>query len=610
AKTLDQVRPGGVIAFVTSRYTMDKQSPEVRKYIAERADLLGAIRLPNNAFKANAGTEVVSDILFLQKRDRPQVIEPDWVHLGQNEDGFSINSYFVDHPEMILGRQTSESTQYGRQDFTVEPIEGLELADQLHDAIKYVRGTYTEAELPDLGDSETIRETTPADPNVKNFSYTIVDGDVYYRENSVMVRPEVSGTAKERIRGMVELRDCVQTLIEQQMNGYDNSEIQSTQEELNRLYDSFTAKYGLINDRPNKQAFAEDSSYYLLCSLEILDEDNHLKRKADMFTKRTIKPHEVVTSVDTASEALALSISEKARVDLEYMAELTGKDAQTLVNELAGVIFHDPVERQWQTADEYLSGNVREKLRIARSYAAPGFPKDGIADYRMNVEALEKAQPKDLDASEIEVRLGATWIDRDYYRQFMLETFKPPFYIHRSIDINYSAVTAEWNITNKANAGRSNINAFMTYGTERANAYKILEDTLNLRDVRIYDTVTDPDGKERRVLNSKETTLAQQKQQAIKDAFAEWIWQDADRRQTLTQTYNELFNSTRPREYDGSHITFSGMNPEISLREHQKNAVAHILYGGNTLLAHEVGAGKTFEMVAAAMESKRLGLCQ
>ena len=610
AKTLDQVRPGGVIAFVTSRYTMDKQSPEVRKYIAERADLLGAIRLPNNAFKANAGTEVVSDILFLQKRDRPQVIEPDWVLLGQNEDGFSINSYFVDHPEMILGRQTSESTQYGRQDFTVEPIEGLELADQLHDAIKYVRGTYTEAELPDLGDSETIRETTPADPNVKNFSYTIVDGDVYYRENSVMVRPEVSGTAKERIRGMVELRDCVQTLIEQQMNGYDNSEIQSTQEELNRLYDSFTAKYGLINDRPNKQAFAEDSSYYLLCSLEILDEDNHLKRKADMFTKRTIKPHEVVTSVDTASEALALSISEKARVDLEYMAELTGKDAQTLVNELAGVIFHDPVERQWQTADEYLSGNVREKLRIARSYAAPGFPKDGIADYRMNVEALEKAQPKDLDASEIEVRLGATWIDRDYYRQFMLETFKPPFYIHRSIDINYSAVTAEWNITNKANAGRSNINAFMTYGTERANAYKILEDTLNLRDVRIYDTVTDPDGKERRVLNSKETTLAQQKQQAIKDAFAEWIWQDADRRQTLTQTYNELFNSTRPREYDGSHITFSGMNPEISLREHQKNAVAHILYGGNTLLAHEVGAGKTFEMVAAAMESKRLGLCQ
>ena len=611
AKALDQVRPGGVVAFVTSRYTMDKQSPEVRKYIAQRAELLGAIRLPNNAFKANAGTEVVSDILFLQKRDHPIEIEPDWVHLGQNEDGFAINSYFVEHPEMMLGRQSSESTQYGKQDFTLEPIEGLLLEDQLEDAVKYIRGTYTEAEMPDLGEGEEIDTSIPADPNVKNYSYTVVDGGVYYRENSRMVKPDLNATATERVKGMVELRDCVQKLIGQQMDGYVSDEtIRQTQHELNELYDSFTAKHGLINSRGNALAFADDSSYYLLCSLEVLDEDNNLKRKADMFTKRTIKPHEVVTSVDTASEALALSISEKACVDLGYMSQLTGKDEETLVGELAGVIFHDPVKQEWQTADEYLSGNVREKLRIAQSYAAPGFPKEGIADYRMNVAALEQAQPKDLDASEIEVRLGATWIDKDYIQQFMVETFEPPYYLRRSIEVNYSPFSAEWNITGKSQPSYSDVNAYMTYGTERANAYKILEETLNLRDIRIYDTVTDPGGGERRVLNSKETTLAQQKQQAIKDAFQDWIWRDPDRRRELVTRYNEIFNSNRPREYDGSHITFSGMNPEIHLREHQLNAVAHILYGGNTLLAHEVGAGKTFEMVAAAMESKRLGLCQ
>ena len=611
AKTLDQVRPGGVIAFVTSRYTMDKQSPEVRKYIAQRAELLGAIRLPNNAFKANAGTDVVSDIIFLQKRDRPIEIEPDWIHLGQNEHGFSINSYFLENPEMILGRETSESTQYGKQDFTVEPYEDLELSTLLNYAIQNIHGTYTEAELPDLGDGESTDTSIPADPNVKNYSYTVVDGDVYYRENSRMVKPDLNATATERIKGMVELRDCVQKLIAQQMDGYVTDEtIRQTQHELNELYDNFTAKHGLINSRGNALAFADDSSYYLLCSLEVLDEDNNLKRKADMFTKRTIKPHEVVTSVDTASEALALSISEKACVDLPYMSQLTGKDEETLIGELAGVIFHDPVKQEWQTADEYLSGNVREKLRIAQSYAAPGFPKEGLADYRQNVAALEQAQPKDLDASEIEVRLGATWIDKDYIQQFMFETFEPPYYLRRSIEVNYSPFSAEWNITGKSQPSYSDVNAYMTYGTDRANAYKILEDTLNLRDVRIYDTVTDPDGKERRVLNSKETTLAQQKQQAIKDAFQDWIWRDPDRRRELVARYNELFNSTRPREYDGSHITFSGMNPEIQLREHQLNAVAHILYGGNTLLAHEVGAGKTFEMVAAAMESKRLGLCQ
>jgi len=606
AKTLDQVRPGGVIAFITSRYTMDKESPEVRKYIAERADLLGAIRLPNNAFKANAGTEVVSDILFLQKRDHPQVIEPDWVHLGQNDDGFAINSYFIDHPEMILGRMTSENTQYSRQDFTVEPIEGLELADQLHDAIKYIRGTYTDAELPDLGDD--IDTSIPADPNAKNYSYTVVDSDVYYRENSRMVKPNLNATAKERVKGMVELRDCVQNLIDLQLNGGMDAEIAQSQVQLGQLYDDYTAKYGLINDRANRAAFADDYSYYLLCSLEILDEEQKLKRKADMFTKRTIKQNTVATSVDTAAEALALSISEKARVDMSYMSQLTGKSAEDLAGELRGVIFQIPEPAmsdgsvRYVTADEYLSGNVREKLRIAEAYAADN------PDFSVNVEALHAAQPKDLDASEIEVRLGATWIDKSYIKQFMFELLNPPFYLRRKIDVNYSEITAEWNISGKS-LDSSNINSFYTYGTDRASAYRILEDTLNLRDVRIYDTVTDADGKERRVLNAKETTRAGQKQQAIKDAFQEWICKTPDRRHALVQKYNELFNSTRPREYNGEHITFNGMNPEISLREHQKNAVAHILYGGNTLLAHEVGAGKTFEMVAAAMESKRLGLC-
>ncbi len=611
AKSIDQVRPGGVIAFVTSRYTMDKQSPEVRKYIAQRAELLGAIRLPNNAFKANAGTDVVSDIIFLQKRDRPIDIEPDWVHLGTNDDGFAINSYFIDNPEMVMGRQASESTRYGKQDFTVEPYEDLDLGVQLQYAIQNIRGTYTEAELPDLGENEAITESIPADPNVKNYSFTVVDGEVYYRQNSIMTKPDLNATAKERVKGLVELRDCVHKLIGQQMDGYISEEaIRETQAELNTLYDNYTAKYGLINSRANSLAFADDSSYYLLCSLEVLDEENNLKRKADMFTKRTIKAHEVVTSVDTASEALALSISEKAHVDMDYMMQLTGKDEETLVSELRGVIFQNPQfqrkprAHKYQTADEYLSGNVREKLRDA--IQAHNLSD---VDYSANIEALKAAQPKDLDASEIEVRLGATWIDPDYIREFMWETFETPFYLRRSIDVNYSSYTAEWNITGKSSVSYSNINAYMTYGTDRANAYKILEDTLNLRDVRIYDTVTDPDGKERRVLNSKETTLAQQKQQAIKDAFRDWIWKDPERRHTLVARYNELFNSTRPREYDGSHITFSGMNPEIKLREHQLNAVAHVLYGGNTLLAHEVGAGKTFEMVAAAMESKRLGLC-
>ena len=617
AKALDQVRPGGVVVFVTSRYTMDKQSPEVRKYIAQRADLLGAIRLPNNAFKANAGTEVVSDIIFLQKRDRPIEIEPDWVHLGKNDDGFAINSYFIDNPEMVLGRQTSESTQYGKQDFTVEPYENLDLGVQLKYAIQNIKGTYTEAELPELGEGEVIDTSIPADPNVKNYSYTVVDGDVYYRENSRMVKPELNATATERVKGMVELRDCVQKLIGQQMDGFvSDATIRETQRELNDLYDKFTAKHGLINSRGNALAFADDSSYYLLCSLVVLDEDNNLKRKADMFTKRTIKPSEVVTSVDTAAEALAVSIAEKARVDMEYMSSLTGKSEDELASDLRGVIYMDFNRKPdgsytWRTADDFLSGNVREKLAYYQK-ALDLLPEDAnhrneIAD---NVEALKMAQPKDLDASEIEVRLGATWIDKSYIQQFMVETFEPPYYLRRSIEVNYSPFSAEWNITGKSQPTYSDVNAYMTYGTDRANAYKILEDTLNLRDVRIYDTVTDPDGKERRVLNSKETTLAQQKQQAIKDAFQDWIWRDPDRRQELVTKYNELFNSNRPREYDGSHIVFSGMNPEIKLREHQRGAVAHILYGGNTLLAHEVGAGKTFEMVAAAMESKRLGLCQ
>ena len=589
AKTLDQVRPGGVIAFVTSRYTMDKQSPEVRKYIAQRAELLGAIRLPNNAFKANAGTEVVSDIIFLQKRDRPIDIEPDWVHLGENEDGFPINQYFIDNPEMVLGRQTSESTQYGRQDFTVEPYEDLDLATQLRYAIQNIGGKYEAAELPDLGENETIQDAIPADPNVKNYSYAVVDGEVYYRENSVMVKPNLNATAKERVKGMAELRDCVHRLIDLQMWESDDVSIRAEQQRLNRLYDRFTEKYGLINSRGNALAFADDSSYYLLCSLEMLDDEDKtkLKGKADMFTKRTIRQRQSVTSVDTAAEALALSIGEKARVDMAYMSQLTGKSEDDIIDELNGVIFLDPVYGDWQTADEYLSGNVRQKLREAENAAvdSPG--------YLPNVEALRAAQPKDLDASEIEVRLGATWIDKKYIQQFMFELLEPPLYARRSLEVNYSEFTAEWNISGKNSIPYNDINARMTYGTDCANAYKILEDTLNLRDVRIYDTVRDADGTEKRVLNSKETTLAQQKQQAIKEAFRDWIWKDPDRRRELVQLYNERFNSTRPREYDGRHLIFPGMNPEITLREHQLNAIAHDLYGGNTLLAHEVGAGKS-----------------
>ena len=611
AKALDQVRPGGVVAFVTSRYTMDAKDSTVRRYLAQRAELLGAIRLPNNAFRANAGTDVVSDILFLQKRDRPLDIAPDWTQTGRTEEGFTVNQYFLDHPEMVLGRPTAESTQYGKQDYTVVPIEGLELADQLHDAVKYIRGTYQEAELPELGEGEDIDESLPADPNVKNYSYTVVDGTVYFRENSRMVRPDLNATAEARVKGLVELRDCVQQLIDLEMDaGASDADIQAQMAELNRRYDDFSAKYGLINDRANRLAFSDDSSYYLLCALEVLDEDGRLERKADMFTKRTIKPHEAVTTVDTASEALAVSISEKACVDMAYMEQLTGKTGEELADELRGVIFRVPGQTEpdgtphYVTADEYLSGNVRRKLRQAQR-AAEQDPA-----FTVNVEALTAAQPKDLDASEIEVRLGATWIDKEYIQQFMYETFDTPFYLQRSIEVHYSAFTAEWQISGKNAVGQRDVAAYTTYGTSRANAYKILEDSLNLRDVRIYDTVEDADGKERRVLNAKETTLAAQKQQAIREAFKDWIWRDPERRQALVRQYNEEMNATRPREYDGSHIVFGGMNPAITLREHQKNAIAHVLYGGNTLLAHEVGAGKTFEMVGAAMEAKRLGLCQ
>ena len=611
AKSLDQVRPGGVVAFVTSRYTMDAKDSTVRRYLAQRAELLGAIRLPNDAFKKNAGTEVVSDILFLQKRDRPLDIAPDWTQVGRTEDGFTVNQYFLDHPEMVLGRPTAESTQYGKQDYTVAPIEGLELADQLHDAVKYIQGTYQEAVLPELGEGEDIDESLPADPNVKNYSYTVVDGAVYFRENSRMVRPDLNATAEARVKGLVGLRDCVQRLIDLEMDAAaPEAAIQGQMAELNRLYDDFSAKYGLINDRANRLAFADDSSYYLLCALEVLDEDGKLERKADMFSKRTIKPHEAVTTVDTASEALAVSISEKACVDMAYMEQLTGKSSEELAAELQGVIFRIPGQAEpdgrphYVTADEYLSGNVRRKLRQAQR-AAEQDPA-----FAVNVEALTAAQPKDLDASEIEVRLGATWIDKEYIQQFMYETFDTPFYLQRSIEVHYTPFTAEWQISGKNAVGQNNVAAYSTYGTERANAYKILEDSLNLRDVRIYDTVEDADGKERRVLNAKETTLAAQKQQAIREAFKDWIWRDPERRQALVRQYNEEMNSTRPREYDGSHIVFGGMNPSITLREHQKNAIAHVLYGGNTLLAHEVGAGKTFEMVGAAMEAKRLGLCQ
>ena len=614
AKAIDQVRPGGVVAFVTSRYTMDSKDSTARKHMAERADLLGAIRLPNNAFRANAGTDVVSDIIFLQKRDRPIDHEPDWVQLGKTEDGFAINQYFVDHPEMVLGELTAENTQYGREELTVAHIEGANLADQLAEAVQHIEGQYTAAEVdaPDIAEEETTRRTLPADPEVKNFSYTVVDGEVFYRENSVMTQVELTDNAKGRVTGMVELRQIVNELIQQQLADYPDEDIKATQEHLNAAYDAFTAKYGLLNDRKNGRLFEQDSSYYLLCSLENLDEQGQLKSKAAMFTKRTIRPERTVTSVDTPSEALAVSIGEHGKVDLPYMAELLGTpgDYGCITTELSGVIFKDPAadptdpEAGWQMADEYLSGDVRAKLRMAQ-FAAETNP-----EFAVNVTALEKAQPRELEASEIDVRLGATWLDPSIIQKFMTETFQIPYYLRHAVKVRYSPYTAEWRVEGKTATGRSDIISSETYGTSRANAYKILEETLNLKDVRIYDTIEDAEGKPKRVLNKRETMLAQQKQQVIKDAFANWVWQDPQRRIALVKQYNELFNSTRPREYDGSHIHFVGMNPEITLREHQRNAIAHVLYGGNTLLAHEVGAGKTYEMAASAMEAKRLGLCQ
>ena len=614
AKAIDQVRPGGIVAFVTSRYTMDSKDSTARKHMAERADLLGAIRLPNNAFRANAGTDVVSDIIFLQKRDRPIDHEPDWVQLGKTEDGFAINQYFADHPEMVLGVLSTESTQYGREELTVAPLEGTSLADQLAEAVQHIEGQYAEVEVetPDIADAENEKHILPADPEVKNFSYTVVDGEVFYRENSVMTQVELSDTAKGRVTGMVELRQIVNDLIDQQLNDYPDEDIKATQERLNAAYDAFTAKYGLLNDRKNGRLFEQDSSYYLLCSLENLDEQGQLKSKAAMFTKRTIRPERTVTSVDTPSEALAVSIGERGKVDLPYMAELLGTpgDYGRITTELSGVIFKDPAadptdpEAGWQMADEYLSGDVRAKLRMAQ-FAAETNP-----EFVVNVDALTKAQPRELEASEIDVRLGATWLNPDIIQKFMTETFQIPYYLRHAVKVRYSPYTAEWRVEGKTATGRSDIISSETYGTSRANAYKILEETLNLKDVRIYDTIEDAEGKPKRVLNKRETMLAQQKQQVIKDAFANWVWQDPQRRIALVNQYNELFNSTRPREYDGSHIKFVGMNPEITLREHQRNAIAHVLYGGNTLLAHEVGAGKTYEMAASAMEAKRLGLCQ
>ena len=614
AKAIDQVRPGGIVAFVTSRYTLDSKDSAAWKHIAERADLLGAIRLPNNAFRANAGTDVVSDIIFLQKRDRPMDHEPAWVQLGKTADGIAINSYFADHPEMILGELTTESTQYGKEEATVVPIEGANLADQLREAVQQLEGQYLEAaaEVPDIAETEAERRTLPADPDVKNFSYTVVEGEVYYRENSVMTQVELSGNAKDRVVGMVELRQIVNELIDRQLNDYPEEDIKEAQEQLNAAYDAFTAQYGLLNDRKNGRLFEDDSSYYLLCSLENLDEQGQLKSKADMFTQRTIRPERVVTSVNSPSEALAVSIGEHGKVDLPYMAELLGTPGEyaQITGELSGVIFKDPnadpadPEAGWQMADEYLSGDVRTKLRTAQ-LAAETNP-----EFAVNAEALLKAQPKDLEASEIDVRLGATWLAPEIIQKFMAETFQIPYYMRHSINVKFSQRTAEWRIEGKTAMGKGDIMSCETYGTSRANAYKILEETLNLKDVRIYDTIEGNDGKPKRVLNKRETMLAQQKQQSIKDAFANWIWQDPQRRISLVRQYNELFNSTRPREYNGEHIHFVGMNPEISLREHQRNAIAHVLYGGNTLLAHEVGAGKTFEMAASAMEAKRLGLCQ
>ena len=600
AKTLDKVRPGGIVAFVTSSGTLDKKNPAVRKYIAQRADLLGAIRLPNNAFLANAGTGVVADILFLQKRDRPIEIEPDWVHLGKTDGKFIINQYFVNNPGMILGELSEENTQYGKQAVTVKPIAGAELPEQLSDAIANIHAKITEPEQLEEAE-ENIGESIPADPNVRNFSFTVVDGDIYYRENSVMHKVELSVTAENRIKGMVKIRDCTRKLIEYQLEGYSDDLIRQEQQTLNRLYDEFTSQYGLLNSRANNTAFSDDSSYCLLCSLEVLDENGALVRKADMFSKRTIRQQEPVTSCDTAADALAVSLSEKAKVDLQYMGKLTGKTEEQLTEDLAGIIFFNPSSEQYETADEYLSGDVRWKLRLLKEIDNP--------KYAANMEALEKVQPNDLTASEIDVRLGAIWIPPEDIQRFVIELLKPAYYASSKIKVHYSRLTAQWNISGKT-SDYGNVTANVTYGTKRINAYKIIEETLNLKDVRIFDTVYDESSGEKRILNRNETVLAQQKQQLTKDAFRDWLWKDPDSRDRLTTLYNTKFNSIRPREYDGSHIRFVGMNPEITLRPHQVNAVARVIYGGNTLLAHVVGGGKTFEMVAAAMESKRLGLCQ
>ena len=638
AKMLDQVRPGGIVAFVTSRYTLDAKDESVRRYLAERGEMLGAIRLPNNAFRANAGTDVVSDIIFLQRREAPATELPEWVHVGTTPEGFTVNRYFLDHPEMVLGTPSAESTQYGRQDYTVAPIEGADLSELLHEAVQNIHGEYTERDVEEAENTDIL----PADPDVRNYSFTLVDGEVYYREGGIMVRQSVSAAMTERIKGLMELRDCTRRLIQLQTEDASDAEIAAEQQRLNQLYDAYTAKHGLISNRENKRAFSDDSSYYLLCSLEILDEDGKLERKADMFTRRTIQPRRPVEHTETAAEALAVSLNELGRVDIAYMSRLCGrdtssaneksqprrstnpspgaasytatdsnssipaenKDVNSIAAELSGVIFRVPGTERYVTADEYLSGNVRVKLREAEAAAK------NDASYSINVEALKAAQPRELTASEIDVRLGATWIEPRCIEQFMVETFQPTYWASRSMSVNYSPYTSEWRIEGKSAVSATDVNAFSTYGTSRISAYKILENTLNLRDVRIYDKIVDSDGTERRVLNVKETTLAQQKQQVIKDAFRDWLWKDPKRRETLVAKYNELFNSTRPREYDGSHLTFPGMNPEIELREHQRSAIARILYGGNTLLAHEVGAGKTFTMAAAAMEAKRLGLCR
>ena len=610
AKALDQVRPGGIVAFVTSRYTMDAKDTTVRKYLAQRAELLGAIRLPNNAFKANAGTEVVTDVIFLQKRDHIDLSEPAWVQLGESANGFAVNHYFADHPEMILGVQTSENTQYGKQDFTVAPMEGTSLENQLAGAIQNIHGVYTEAAPADVEDAETD-DSIPADPAVRNYSYTLVDGKVYYRENSCMTPVRVSGAAEGRIKGLIGLRDCVRTLIEYQTEDYLDEDIEAEQRKLNARYDAFVRQYGRITARTNNAAFRADSSYFLLSSLEVLDDEGKFVRKADMFSKRTIKRHVTVTHVDTASEALALSLGEKAKVDMAYMTELTGKTEEEIYADLKGVIFLNPLhisdndgQAKYIPADEYLSGNVREKLAVAKR-SAELYPDD----YAVNVQALEAVQPVDLTAAEISVRLGATWLPIDVVEQFMYEIMQTPRYMRSNICIHYSTYTGEWQVEGKSR-DKSSVNANSTYGTGRVNGYKILEETLNLRTVRVFDYIEDEHGNRTPVLNKKETAIAQGKQELIKQAFQDWIWKDQSRRDRLCKLYNEKFNSIRPREYDGSHLNFVGINPAIQLRPHQVNAIAHILYGGNTLLAHVVGAGKTYEMVAAGMESKRLGLCQ